>query len=326
VQPRILDLDGSLPAQTQLSRRLGKATHNLRSWGPKVRLACSFRRFARFEAALTSALGSPHDAGPALSFIGSGDFHHVSLALLRRIECPINLLILDKHPDWMRHIPFLHCGTWVHHAAKLPNVRTIFHVGGDLDFDNSYRWLAPWQGLRSGKIRVISAIRRFQRGAWNCFAFPALRIEPDRVATAARIEHLIAPFREELERLPLYVSLDKDVLSTRDAVVNWDSGHLTLAEACCVLNAFAAAAHHQLAGMDVVGDWSAVRLTGWGRRLLHMTEHPRFAVESGLATLCNQKTNLRLLKWANGLAEESGVRGQESMMTYSTHKSPTTSH
>jgi hypothetical protein len=317
VDPRILDLDGSLAAQARLLRRVGDATHDLRRWGPQVRLACSFRRFAHFEAALTRTIGSPNDARPVLSFIGSGDFHHVSLALLRRIECPINLLILDKHPDWMRHIPFLHCGTWVHHAAHLPNVRTIFHIGGDLDFDNAYRWLAPWRGLKSGKLRVISAVRRFQRGAWSRLAFPALRLEPDRVATAARIEHLIAPFRVELERWPLYVSLDKDVLTTRDAVVNWDSGHLTLAEVQGVLNAFAAAANHQWAGMDVVGDWSPVQLTGWGRRLLHMTEHPWLEVDAGNATQCNQRTNLQLLNWMDSV-QGSGVRGQESVKAYQT--------
>jgi hypothetical protein len=309
VEPRILDLDGSLVKQTKLAHRLGPVVHRLRSWGPRLRLACSFRRFGHFETALSCTLGSAIDAKPSLSFIGSGDFHHVSLALLRRVECPINLLILDKHPDWMRLIPFLHCGTWVHHAALLPNVRTIFHVGGDLDFDNGYRWLAPWRRLRSGKIRVISAIRCFQRGAWKRLACPALRLEPDRVATRERIDHLIAPFREELQRWPLYISLDKDVLTASDAVVNWDSGHLTLAEVQGVLQAFFAAADFQLAGMDIVGDWSPVQVTGIGRRLLHLTEHPRLDVVPEQATLSNQKTNLQLLKWLKGLAEKRELVG-----------------
>ena len=92
---------------------------------------------------------------PTLTFYGSGDFHHVSLALVRRRRAPFNLLVLDNHPDWMRGVPFLHCGTWLYHAARLPQVRRIFHVGGDVDFDNVYRWLAPWPLLHAGKIVTL---------------------------------------------------------------------------------------------------------------------------------------------------------------------------
>ena len=61
---------------------------------------------------------------------------------------PFNLLVLDKHPDWMRGIPFLHCGTWLHHALQLPTLNRVIHCGGDLDFDNAYRWLAPWREIK----------------------------------------------------------------------------------------------------------------------------------------------------------------------------------
>ena len=74
--------------------------------------------------------------------------------------------MLDNHPDWMRGVPFLHCGTWLRHASLLPMARRIFHVGGEVDFDNSYRWMAPWRELREGRITPFPAYRRFRRGAW----------------------------------------------------------------------------------------------------------------------------------------------------------------
>src|SRR5207245_2357963 len=117
--------------------------------------------------ALAGALGVAHDAAPSLTFVGSGDFHHVSLALVRRQPGPINLLVLDNHPDWMRGVPVLHCGTWLSHAVRLPQVRTVFHVGGEVDFDNAYSWLAPWPELRSGKIVVLPAVRRFRGARWG---------------------------------------------------------------------------------------------------------------------------------------------------------------
>src|ERR1700737_4472928 len=107
---RLLDLDGSVSSQSALSKSVDTATHDLRSWGPKIRMSCSFGSFERFEAALATALGDASAGSPALTFYGSGDFHHVSLALVRRIQTPFNLLGLDKHPAWMGGVPVLHWG------------------------------------------------------------------------------------------------------------------------------------------------------------------------------------------------------------------------
>ena len=77
--------------------------------------------------------------------------------------------------------------------------------------------------------------------------------------------------------------------------MNWDSGRLTMAEVGCVLDAFTRAAGGRLAGMDVVGDWSPVRLQGWFRRLFHLTMHPSLAIDPKHANRVNQRANLRLV-------------------------------
>jgi hypothetical protein len=295
VDIRVLDLDGSLRRQPLLLERFRPTIHDLRWWGPRLRMACGFAKFRRFEKALATMFGEAAEQGPALTFIGSGDFHHVTLALLRRIKHPFNLLVLDKHPDWMRGVPVLHCGTWLDHAARLPTVRQVFHVGGDVDFDNGFRWLAPWRRLWKGKIRVIPGVRRFRRGAWSRLPCPALRAQPAEPVSQHRIEQLMLPWLDDLGRYPLYVSVDKDVLTAHDAIVNWDSGHLGLDEVQAVLTSFIAAARGEIAGLDVVGDWSSVRLCGLGRRFLHWTEHPHLGVAPVQAARCNQRTNLQLL-------------------------------
>jgi hypothetical protein len=290
---RILDLDGAVISQERLRRR---ATYSvpLSGWGPRLRLGCSWRDFYRFEDELSDLVGCRRDTQPIVSFVGSGDFHHVSLALLARQPRLCNLLLLDNHPDWMRGVPFLHCGTWLYHAARLPQVHTIFHVGGEIDFDNHYRWLAPWQMLRSGRIRVLPAVRAFRRGCWQEIEHAPLRKNPDAAARRGQIESLIDPWRDELAQLPLYVSLDRDVLRAEQAVVNWDSGRLHASEVDSLIRAFRAASAG-LAGMDVVGDWSAVRVTGMLRRLLHWTEHPRLSVDPPRAQAINEDFNLTLL-------------------------------
>lgn len=293
---RILDLDRSVVAQPRVVAHTNATVYDLGRWGPDVRMACRFRSFARFERALAESLGGPNDHRPGLTLYGSGDFHHVSLALLRRLTEPVNLLVIDKHPDWMRGVPLLHCGTWVYHAGRLPNVRTIFHVGGDLDFDNAYRPLAPWPWLRSGKVRTIPAIRRFQGGGWNRVATEPLRPEPGTPLDGSRLDRLLAPHRRELASLPLYVSVDKDALQATEAVVNWDSGFLSLDELERVLRGFLDAAQGGLAGADSTGDWSPVEVRGVLRRILHVTEHPRTGGEDHLAAGRNERVNLRLLK------------------------------
>ena len=303
---RILDFDGSVSAQTNLVRDTDAAVCSARDWGPGIRLACGFSRYRGLERALADRLGSTDDAAPAVTFLGSGDFHHVSLALLRRLTRPFNLLILDKHPDWMRRVPLMHCGTWVNHAARLPLARRVFHVGGDLDFDNAYRWLAPWDLLNQGRITVLPAVRRYQRGRWASLKHEPLRSEPDVALTFDRLEELLTPYRTDLARWPLYVSVDKDVLRPADAVVNWDSGYLELSEATAVLQAFRRAAGDDLAGIDLVGDWSPVVVQGILRRLLHWTEHPSLKVDADDARWRNEQTNLALLA-AVGVVES--VRG-----------------
>jgi hypothetical protein len=291
---RILDLDGGLTAQQAVARR-ADAIYRLRAWGPRVRMACSFPRFEKFRDVLAGQLGGDRDFSPTLTLVGSGDFHHVSLALVERVDEPFNLLVLDNHPDWMRYIPFLHCGTWLYHAARLPRVRRVFHVGGDVDFDNRYRWLAPWPLLRSGKITVFPAVQRFTRGTWRRVAHRPVRPAPGTPLTPERMEQLLEPHRGDLARYPLYVSLDKDVMVSADAPVNWDSGHLREAEVTTVLEAFERAANGRLAGMDVVGDWSPVRVAGSFRQFFHLTEHPALAIAPAQASRSNERLNLRLL-------------------------------
>jgi hypothetical protein len=305
---RILDLDGAVTDQAALNSRYRPARYDARAWGPAIRLACRWGRFARFEQALAGLLGCDAERQPALTLYGSGDFHHVSLALVRRLKQPFNLLVLDKHPDWMRAVPFLHCGTWLYHAARLPLVRRVFHVGGDLDFDNTFRWLAPWRMLRTGKITVLPAIRPFRRGAWAGVANEPVRPRPEAWTTPARLGELLEPFRPDLGRWPLYISLDKDVMTQSEAVVNWDSGQLTLPEVEMIVQAFLGAARGRLAGVDIVGDWSPVRVHGTLRWLLHLTEHPRLDVNPDEAAACNERTNLLLVDRFRALGERQAPR------------------
>jgi hypothetical protein len=294
---RVLNVDDAFAGQDLTD--YDAESISLRHWGPTLRLACRFRTFARFEQELKQRLRSTRQ--PAITFIGSGDFHHVTLALLARLRTPCNLLVLDNHPDWMCGVPFLHCGTWLNHAARLRQVRRIFHVGGDVDFENRYRWLAPWSLLRSGKIVVLPAQRRFRCGTWT--HVPTEPIRKNGSLSVARLLSVLHPYRSELGRRPLYVSVDKDVLHSAEATVNWDSGHLTLDDLTVILEIFLQAARGRLAGFDTVGDWSRVAVRGPWRRLLHRVEHPVINTNPDEAICRNQAVNRRLLEIVGSMSD-----------------------
>jgi hypothetical protein len=312
---RVLDLDSSIVSQRKLLKLYRPQVLSFQNWGPRLRLGCRMSRFDRFERALAKKTGGQIDHEPHVTFVGSGDFHHVSLALVRRQAQAINLLVIDNHPDWMRRIPFLHCGTWLYHAAQLPQVKQIFHVGGDVDFDNYFQWMAPWEAIEKGKIAVLPAIRRFRGWCWAKYGNDPLlwrsHVAAPYSLPAGRLKEFIRPYRNELASRPLYISLDKDVMAAHAAPVNWDSGHLTVLQTRAILEAFLMAADGNVAGIDVVGDYSPVQLQGMFRRILHFTEHPSLRVESFQATRINEATNLSLLETVDWFAQAASDRKQE---------------
>src|SRR5262249_49302902 len=166
---------------------------------------------------------------------------------------------------------------------------------GEVDFDNCYRWLAPWPMIRSGKIIVAPPRHRFHARCWKQIEHRPLRRRPQEPVQLDILEEWLTPYREELSAWPLYISLDKDVLTASEAVVNWDSGQLTATEVLAILSAFSNAAGGDLAGMDVVGDWSPVYLRGLSRWFLHWIEHPQLVIDTNEAARRNEALNLRLL-------------------------------
>jgi len=56
-------------------------------------------------------IGAPAEGG--VSFLGSGDFHHISNILIGRINQPLSVVVFDHHPDWDTLPPRFGCGSWV---------------------------------------------------------------------------------------------------------------------------------------------------------------------------------------------------------------------
>ena len=122
------------------------------------------------------------------------------------------------------------------------------------------------------RVVVFPACRVFRGGGWS--GVPVFPLGRDPGAIQEALQEALSPYHEELSRHPLYVSIDKDVLTEAEAAVNWDSGLMTLPEALAVLRTFITAAGGRLAGADVLGDWSPIELGTRLNRLSHRMDHP----------------------------------------------------
>lgn len=248
--PLILDFDQSVKRLSNYEIRL-----NLGSCQEKIRYGCSRAVLGRFEQNLELP------PNPGCLFLGSGDFHHLSLLPLKRLaaaEGPLELVVCDNHPDNMRYPFGIHCGSWVRWAAALPGLRRIHVIGiTSADVACSHAWENNWLPLISGKLiywcvgRKAPWLRLLGR-AESCRSFESA-------------DELIGAFRREAARMDkAYLSIDKDVFSPETVNTNWDQGVWEKRH----LEGLIEALGGRLAGADVTGEVSAYQYGGFFKRLL----------------------------------------------------------
>ncbi|WP_200547350.1 hypothetical protein [Erwinia sp. S38] len=261
-RPLVLDFDGSVAG-------LDRATVlPLSDWQQRVRFGASWGDWIKLMAASRDLL--PERYGCV--FTGSGDYHHLSYLLLQRLPAdrPVQLIICDNHPDNMLYPFGIHCGSWVYHASRLPQISQI-HVLGicSSDVGLSHAWENHLRPLLSKKLHYwsIGVDTRWLNwlGAGKCnhrFDNP---------------DNLLSAFLRQLSDDPVYLSLDKDVLSKQVVQTNWDQGCFELKHLELLIQACA----NRLVGMDITGEVSSCeyhsRLKRWlsagdGQQLISASE------------------------------------------------------
>ena len=252
--PIVLDIDASV------GRLPDAVVLPLRAWQERIRFGCGMRVYREFAQVLDRSL----PAGHGTAFLGSGDFHHVSYALIARqgADRLFQVVVLDNHPDNMR-FPFgIHCGSWVRRVAALPWVSHV-HVLGITSSDVSavHAWENYFTPLLRGKLTnwcigvdVRWAARLGLAGRFLAFD------------TAAELLDRFAEMHRN-DPVPTYLTIDKDVLSTGVARTNWDQGCMSEHE---MLDTIALFRRH-LVGSDITGDVSTYRYqTRWKRWMSKM--------------------------------------------------------
>ena len=159
----------------------------------------------------------------AVHFLDSGDYHYLTRLWTARIGRPYALVLLDNHPD-MQAPAFpgvMSCGGWVRDIlASDPFCRQALLVGTDPA-------LAGEAGEPDGRVLLLDR-----------------RLPPE--AQRREAEAFLSG------GLPLYLSIDKDVLSPRWAATDWSQGEMDPDGLCAFLRRLGEG--RAVIGADVCGE------------------------------------------------------------------------
>ncbi|MGH8155255.1 MAG: hypothetical protein ACREP0_08480 [Rhodanobacteraceae bacterium] len=273
---RILDTDASVNADAlaAVAPWASLTRVDLRDLAPALRL---WSRRKNIDAARARIDAAP-DPRPSISFLGSGDFHHLAALLIERVTEPFSVLHVDNHPDWVWLAPRWHCGSWINRVLALPNVQRVVTVGPCSDdlvdparkggnlraLDSGRLVLFPWQHEPS---RVRRHIADGPGHAWRSGHVHWRNLGERQLGHAMRM------VLDALATDAVWVTIDKDVLPEHEALTNWDQGRMPRAALAALLRAVGA--EKRLLGADICGEYSPPRHASWPKRIESRLDQPR---------------------------------------------------
>lgn len=160
-----------------------------------------------------------------IHFLDSGNYHYLSKFWLDKIQKPFALLVFDNHTDMQESSFFglLSCGSWVKEILENnENLREVCILGPSM--------------------KAFSECEEKDRNR-------VAAIEQENLEEA---EERLAEFLEKNKTLPLYLSVDKDILRKDDARTNWDQGEVSLERLLGWLEL--AFSEREILGVDICGE------------------------------------------------------------------------
>lgn len=180
--------------------------------------------FCDKEASATICRKIQHLQPQGIHFIDSGNYHYISKFFTDKIQEDFILVVFDHHPDMQPSLfnELLTCGSWVK-AALDTNLylKKVLLIGTSDDL------------LKKIEPKYLNRIIEFRES----------QLEDHQAWQDFYSIHL---------NLPIYISIDKDVLDTREDKTNWDQGKTTLPELKRLL--LILLKHDRLLGVDICGE------------------------------------------------------------------------
>lgn len=160
----------------------------------------------------------------AIHFIDSGNYHYVTEFWMEKIQTDFALVVFDHHSDMQKPIfdDILSCGSWILKAIeKNEYLKKIILVGLSREQE---ALISP---KYINKIQCINSESLKENNNFN-------------------------KILNQLGDLPIYISIDKDVLSKNVVETTWDQGDMTLGDLKEILHFLIN--NHQIIGIDICGE------------------------------------------------------------------------
>lgn len=140
-------------------------------------------------------------------FLDNGNYHYLSKFWIEKISRPFNLVVFDHHTDMQEAalIQTLSCGNWILESLKEVNLINKVWLIGPPEADFS-------KVEETYKNRVVF-ISEAEAGIFE---------KKEKILRNKELDELAA------SNLPVYISVDKDVLSEEELKVNWEQGSMKL--------------------------------------------------------------------------------------------------
>lgn len=264
----VVDTDGVVRQQTRLVHLY--APRFIATTPPTA--SCRYFMPYRYLPGLARQLAA---ARRTVLFLGAGDFHHLTTAMLLALRpdglasaggagglgtasngTGLAFVLFDAHPEWSIAPPgYLHCGSWLPEVLAMPHVRAVALVGvGPLGSQGLLRprllhAIAP--AARSGRLRVHPVLRDTADELRAALAWPH-PVKGVEDGLDAVIEDLLGFIRGT----PVYLSIDKDVVRPEELPGGWAGGLLGADMFFQLLDRLVGALGGQgLVGADVCGEY-----------------------------------------------------------------------
>lgn len=237
----------------------GIAKIPLEEWQDSIRYHCQWKKFHELEAML-----APEIPKYNFYFLGHGDFHHLTYLIIKNIKISnLNVVVFDNHCDNMFLPVGIHCASWVSHVAKLDHVSKVIIYGmnsNDLNginlFQNNFKLMRAHK-IYYRTLRNIPKCAKFLSG--NAINL----ISKQKDSLLEKIKNDMAQFDG-----PIYLSIDKDVLSKEELLTGWDQGQLSTATILQSINSLKS----KIIAADVVGDLSFYRFNSLFKNLFRVLD------------------------------------------------------
>ena len=159
-----------------------------------------------------------------IHFIDSGNYHYVSKFFTDKIKEDFILVVFDHHPDMQPSLfeELLTCGSWVK-----ASIDTNKHLKKVILIGTSDELLNKIDKKYTDKLIEFKESQLEDHEAWQ--RFYTMHFD-----------------------LPIYISIDKDVLAPEEDKTNWDQGKATMQELKHLLSILLK--HSRIIGIDICGE------------------------------------------------------------------------